>query len=269
MRAAPFRKLEHRAGNGDRIEDIIRKPCTHRDVPASPVLGDILTEERTLEVLFDRDAEHLRDTDRDVDTARKIGIKFQRVEHHNEEDIRSLEILRHIDHGVDRRKDTIRDHEFFEVTPDDSLKTSFQHAALKCMRREKLLTEIAVAADRALYELRKEAYEQRVLEEVLLRFVAVTINVDNIADGLECVKGNTHRQRDGQKVDPFRRVKSREDAVDVVDRKIGVFNDRKDQKRERDADRHDPAALLFLLFLKTLSCFLTDFFRASLSALFK
>ena len=136
MRAAPFTELEHRSADRDRIEDIVREPRAHCDMPSAPVLGDILTEERALEVLFDRDAEHLRDTDRDVDAAGEIRVELECIEHHDEEDIRSLKVLRRADHGIDRRKDPVCDHEFFEVAPDHSLKSPLDHTALKGMRGE-------------------------------------------------------------------------------------------------------------------------------------
>ena len=86
-------------------------------MPSAPVFSDILTEERPLEVLFYRDTEHLGDTDRDIDTSGKVGVEFKRIEHHDEENIGALEVLGRIDHGIDRGQDTVRDHEFFKISP--------------------------------------------------------------------------------------------------------------------------------------------------------
>ena len=97
------------------------------------------------------------------------------------------------------------------------------------MRRIELFAQIAIAADRALHQLREERYEERVLKEVRLRFVAVTVHVDDVAYGLEGIKGDTRRQGDRQEVDPLRRMESRQDAVDVIDREVRVFHDGEDQ----------------------------------------
>ena len=195
-------------------------------MPSAPVLGDILTEERPLEILFDRDPQHLRDTDGDVDAAGKVGIQLQSVEHHDAENERALIVLRRFDQCIYRRKNTVRDHHFLEIAPYHALQATSDHAAGKDMRCEKFLGKIAVAADRALHQLREKAHEQRVFEEILLGLVPVPVDIDDIAHRLKGIKRNTRRQRDRQKVDPFRYVKCTENAVDVVNGEVGVLDHR-------------------------------------------
>ena len=63
------------------------------------------------------------------------------------------------------------------------------------MMRGELRGELVVAGDGALNQLREEGDEQREAHGVLLRRVLAVIHVDQVADGLERVKGDAQRQQ--------------------------------------------------------------------------
>ena len=61
------------------------------------------------------------------------------------------------------------------------------------MLRQQRRRKIAVPADRSLRQLWKEGYKQREFQQMMLRLLLSAINVDQIAERLEGIEGDTQR----------------------------------------------------------------------------
>ena len=74
MGTAPLGELLHGPTDGEGVEDVIRKPGAHGDVPAVPVFGGGLGGEGAVKVFGEPQAQHAGEADGDVDAPRKVAV---------------------------------------------------------------------------------------------------------------------------------------------------------------------------------------------------
>ena len=220
--AGPLGKLEHRSADGDRIEDIIREPRAHGDVPAVPVFLNVFREVWEVKVLGDVDSEDPRDTYGYVDAAREVAVEVECVEQHQDEYEGSPVAI-----GIgcqcdnDRSEPVGNDH-LLEKSPDDPGKSLRDVTFFELMAAEQRRREIVIAADRTLHQKREERDEQKELERVLLRLGLSPVDIDDVTAGLERVIRDRRRNDDVHRLYPRAFL---QEGIDIGDNEIRVLCD--------------------------------------------
>ena len=113
-------RVEERRADCQRVEDIVLHPRAERDMPSAPIFVDGLREVRTLEVVDQIDAEELRHTAGDINTAREVGVQLERIEQDGEGQRRAgilIVALRGRSDGIDRHDRSVGDDQLLEEAP--------------------------------------------------------------------------------------------------------------------------------------------------------
>ena len=103
--------------------------------------------------------------------------------------------------------------------------------------------EVAGAFDRACHELREKGYKQCIAEEIFLSLYRTSVDIDDVAQSLKGIKGNSYRQQDIKFSPDHTCPGKRQDPVDIIKCKIVIFKEKQDQ--QVDADNTDQTPLLF------------------------
>ena len=106
--SAPLAQVTHGAGHGDGVEDVILHPHTQGDVPAPPVLRDVLGEVGADEVLGQFDAHGLSQTDGHIDAAGEVTVDLHGVEQAQQQEAHAG-VLRTLQ-GADGHGDAVSNH---------------------------------------------------------------------------------------------------------------------------------------------------------------
>ena len=182
-------------------------------MPAAPELDGIAGKVREVEVLHQLEAERLRGAARRVRITREIAIDLEGEEHRRREQGRARIGRRIRVDGVHVRSEVVGDHDLLEQAPDDQLQAAFELAARKRSFALELRQQMRRALDRTRHELREKCHVERVVERIALGRDLAAIDIDDIAQALERVEGNAHRQHDLQRA----HVRLEADRVEQVD----------------------------------------------------
>ena len=102
-------------------------------MPAFPEFGNRFTEIRTVEILHELVAHHLRRTERDIRIAGKITVNLKSEKHGRHDQRNAFVGLRLIINFVDKRGETVSDDYLFEKPPDHQLKSGDHAIVFKIM----------------------------------------------------------------------------------------------------------------------------------------
>lgn len=123
MRPAPLGKVQHRFADRDRIENVIRKPASHRNMPSVPVFFDGFREKWPHKVFRQVNAKNLTRTDCHIQTSGEVSIKLNGIEEYFDQHI-CAGIGGGIScHGGKADHNTVRDHHLLHIPPEHSLQT--------------------------------------------------------------------------------------------------------------------------------------------------
>ena len=168
-----------------RIKHIVAHPRAERDVPAPPVFRQGHCEDRAAEILGHVNAEHPRDTARNIDAAGKIAVELNAVEQNAAGNDRAAVGAVFRDDSVDQHSRPVGNDELFEIPPEAKLDAEFEIAPVQTALSQKLRGKLVVPADGALHHLREERDEQAVFQRVFLRGELSAVDVDDIAHALK------------------------------------------------------------------------------------
>ena len=109
-------KLLHRFADGQRIKQIVGKPRAHGDMPTVPVFLERHGRKRMAEILRQPDSHHLRNTDGDVDSARKITVNLCGIQNSGKKN-KAACIFGSSGQFSDHGRNGVRNDQFFEKSP--------------------------------------------------------------------------------------------------------------------------------------------------------
>lgn len=176
--------------------DIIPKPGGQGNMPAAPEFPDGESQVGAFKICHQFDAKKPCAADGDVRVAGKVTVNFD-GEHDRHDDKDKTDIaVRVVVDLVDHYSENVRDHQLFKITPGHQLEPVGRVFIVEASLRFELRQKGSCAADGACQKLREEGDKEGVVAEVPLRPDFSLIDVDQIAHGLEKVKGNTRGQQD-------------------------------------------------------------------------
>ncbi len=192
-------------------------------MPSAPEIRDTRCQIRTFKVFIQRDAENLRRARRDIYAAGKIAINLYTVPKRGHCDITAAQRFRKAENIIHHYRYPVGNDHFFERAPKHQLHAEFYPRIGKFIRAEQLLRKRIETPNRPLYDLREKRYEQRQLCQISFRLHLFPVNVNQIAHGLERIKRNTQRQKKPEYWQFPANAQPREQRVQVIADKAGIF----------------------------------------------
>ena len=184
---APFSESAHPAGKRNRIKKIILHPCPERDVPAVPEIRDRDGKIRLPEIFIERDPEHLRDAQDDIDPSGEIPVELGAV-HEDAQDAVAPQSRVIIENRVDIKRRVVSDDDLLEKSPGDPVQPAQDPLHVEFFFRIERIGQPAVAPDRSLQDLRKEGEKKREAERIPLGLHSLPVHVKEIGCRLKSVK---------------------------------------------------------------------------------
>ena len=204
--------------------DVVHKPRVERDVPATPELGDVTGEVGDVEVAHETHAEEFRRTDGDVGVAREVTVDLKREEQGADNQFSTA-------FGGIVRKNlvagggaSVGDDHLFEKSPKNLAHAINGERIVKLARFQELRQEVRGALNRTCHKLREEGDESKESDDVTCRFQLAAVDIYGVAQRLERVERNTHRQNDVQRSEIQLDTKSGERFNELRSKEVIVFH---------------------------------------------
>ena len=167
-------------------------------MPTLPQFLHVAREERVAEVGLQPDIQQLRRTDSDVAVAREVGInlygKQDTCPNHAGRGI-IVGIVQQLVHIVAH---TVGNDDFLGQTPQNLPHADDSRVIVKLLSPQELGQQVGRPLDGAGHQLRGKGDEHAEGHRIARGLDIAAIHVDGVADGLERVKRDTHRQQDIQ-----------------------------------------------------------------------
>ena len=245
----PFGQLQHGLADVHGVENIIREPGAHGDMPAVPVFLDIPGEVGQIEVFRQPDTHALGDADGDIDAAGEVAVELESIEQHGNEHISAVVIhedfaqlcghLLAVDQGQNGYHQPVGDDHLLEIAPQNPHEALGYIPALKAVGFVQGLGQVAVAADGALDHLGEEGDEEGQLEDVILGLLLATVYIDDVAHGLEGVEGDAHGH---DHVHQSQLTFAGEEIINIGNDEIGILRHGQDAQIQNQAPQQDVPA---------------------------
>ena len=183
-------------GQRQRIEDVILEPGAQRNVPPAPKFRGGTGEKGLTEVFRQTHAEHFRRTDGHVDTAGEIGIQLQGITDGAQQHRDAAVLCVFGEDQLYQRTEPIRQHHFFEKTPDDALGTERNVVVGQTFTGIQRLRRFGIAADGAFHNGGKKRHIQRQTPQIPVGGDLLFVYIHDVGHRLHGEKGDAdgHRQ---------------------------------------------------------------------------
>ncbi len=239
---APLRHPVAAEGN----VDIVPEPCGQRNVPAAPKFLDGKGEVRAFKVCGKINPEKFCAADGDIRVAREIAVNFNR-KHDCDNDKNKPDItVRIVINLIDDAREDVRDHKLFEVPPRHQLQPVGRILIVKTPLLLKLRQKCVRPAYGTGEKLREKGDEKGIVAEVPFRPKFSFVNVDQISQRLEKIKGDACRQQDLQGKGLQCQPPGIDQGVDAIDCGSAQLEDQKDCHKGQDAAQKTEPFLIFI-----------------------
>ena len=150
-----------------------------------------------------------------------------------------IEIARAVDR-VDIEREAIRDHKLEEEAPEDDEKPLPQIVKAEAVGCFELAEQVSGALDGARDKLGEEGDEERVGEEIPLGLNLAPVHIHGVAEGLEGIEGDAHREQNIHRRDARLHVQKFQGPVQKVNGEVKILEKEEDAEVGDKAQRHDP-----------------------------
>ena len=196
---APFAEAHHRPADDDGLKHILPQPGAQRDVPPPPELADAAGKKGLAEVFGQFHAEGLRRAEGNVHTARKFGVKLQRVQQHAQQDGQAGILRPIVKNCLYIHISPVRDDDFFEQAPHNALCAEGQRAVIRPGRVQQRRGHSAPAVKGSLDHMGPEAQVAEHLPVPGGGLRRAAVHIHQIADGHKREKADAQRLGQGRK----------------------------------------------------------------------
>ena len=217
-------------------------------MPAAPEFLQRRREIRAFEIYHQLDIQKLRHASGDIGITGKIAVNLEGIEKggHTKGDSRiGRDVI--INH-IHQRYDHVRDGDLLEITPGNQLRALDGSVRVKAVLLFQLGQQMLRPLDGACQKQRKERDEHSVLPEVRAGLCLSLVDVDDIAQGLEDIEGNSHRQHQVQRHRAYGQGNARKQIRQRPAQEIEVFKD--EQNAQAENEGRAQAKVLLSLFLR-------------------
>ena len=166
-------------------------------MPAFPEVARILSLIGGVEVLWQIESHHQRESDGDVGVAREVGIDLERVCEERCQVLESRKQLGIGEYAIDEiNSQIVRHHDFLGQAIEDPEHSDAELGARKGITPIELRDEVGRLDDRSGDELREKAHVESEIENIAHRTYEPLVNVGGIGYHLEGIERDADRQND-------------------------------------------------------------------------
>ncbi len=188
------------------------------------------------------EAEQLRRRDRHVGIAREIAIDLDGIEHGRGHDRGAVIIGRMAEHGIDIGRQIVRDAGLLDEAEEELDQRGADRDGIEPPQAVELRQEIISAHDRPGDQLREEAHEGRIVEQVAPRMHMPAIDVQRVAQALEGIEADTDRQDQPQRHRIGLDACGMQQGHEGIGEEIEVFEGEQQRQVHEQADHDDQLA---------------------------
>ena len=218
--------------------EIVLEPAGQGDVPAPPEILDGGGEVGAVEVLHKAEAQHFGRAPGDVGVGGEIAVNLEGKGHGGHQEGPAPLVLGVVVHGVHHGGQVVGDDHLFEQAPQHRVDAGLDVLVAEGVVLLELVEDVAGALDGPGHQLGEEGDEQGVVDEVLLRFHVLAVDIDGVAQGLEGVEGDAHGQEHVQQG----HVQAQARGVDRVGQKargeVVILEEEQHPQVEEEAEGH-------------------------------
>ena len=175
--------------------EVILKPAGKADVPPPPELFDGLGEVGAVEVLHQLEAQHFGGAPGDVGIGGEVAVDLEGEGRCGHQEGAPALALGGVVDGVHQHRQVVGDDHLLEQAPHHRGHPRPQVLVPEGVVLLELVEDVPRPLDGPGHQLGEEGDEQGVVEEVPLGGHVLPVHVDGVAQGLEGVKGDAHRQQ--------------------------------------------------------------------------
>ena len=165
-------------------------------MPSAPEFTHIAREIRHLEVRRQPDAEQLGTTDSDIAITRKIGINLEREQQRAHQQHQAGRMLQTVPCLVYHLGTSVGDNQFLDKAPKHLPQAVNSLAIIKTPLLKHLGQQVGCTLDGTRHQLREKTDEREEGHHIACRLNPAGIYVNRIAQSLEGIEADTHRQDD-------------------------------------------------------------------------
>lgn len=165
-------------------------------MPTTPEFGDVAAEIGYIEVAAQTDAEQFGAADSDIAIARKVAINLNREQDGGKEKSGAVVPIGVFENGVDIEAAAVGDHHLFEKAPQHLTQTVDRQRVAEAAGLFELREETRGALDGAGNQLGEETDIGKKGNAIAGGLKRTSVDVDAIAQCLEGVERNAHRQNE-------------------------------------------------------------------------
>ena len=200
-------------------------------MPALPELGDVAGEVGQVKVGGEVIAQAARRADGHVRIAGEVKVNLQRIGDYGQRH-RAGAVRAHAgEHRIHEYGEVVRQHRLFQHAEEHLRQAAGNARAAGAAFLFKLRQKFRGLDDRPGHQLREKGDVERELHRVVAGGQRAAVDVDGVAQALEGVKGDAHRQYDVQ-----RAVLDVEKRAEAVEKEVRVLEIK--QHRQRHAHAH-------------------------------
>ena len=220
---------------------VVAEPRRQRDVPPPPELRHRLREVRAVEILHQLEPHHLRRPHGNRRIAAEVAVYLHGEQHARQKVLAPLVPVHIPIDRVHQERDPVRNDDLLEVPPEHQEEPPAHVLIREGSFPANLPQEVLRALNRPCDKLGEERHEQRILEEVPLHVDFLPVHVHRVAQRLEDVEGDPHRQKQVKPGLQQLHPEPGEDEVDVFDCKMEILEQEQHRQVQDEAHRHkDP-----------------------------
>ena len=216
----------------DRHEHIVPEPASQRYVPASPVFGDTARDVRVVEVFQKFEPEDGAEADGHVRVSAEVVVDLEGIADRSQPGGHAVQLIDRLGkHLVGDSSQRVGEKDLLGESHDEAF-----HAVGDLLKVHgsvlDLVGYVVVLDDRSSYQLREEGDVERKFIDVLLRCNFLSIDIHDVADGLEGVEGDADGHDDLDEVDM-----PSEKRVDVFNEEVEVLEVEQEAQIAQDGEQ--------------------------------
>ena len=242
--------------------DIVSQPAGKGDMPSSPEILNGRSKIGGTEVGGQADAQNSGGTKSDIRISREVAVKLNGIEKGGKNQCKAGEGCQIAINLVHIDGKPVRQHQLLEKSPGHQLQTVGSLFVMKTAGLMKLGKQGSSPFDGALHDLREKGNVYRIDSEMPFRGDFSLIYVNQIADRLKQVKGNSDGKRELQGKGLHGNGKLLQQSCHVFGKEVQVFKEKQKSRAEQDGQDEDgfgcgscpPAPPAVWGFVPFLSC---------------
>ena len=209
-------------------------------MPVAPELRHRGGEKGRCKVFHQVDAQKLCAAHGNGGVAIEIAVDLDGKQQRRQRQIAAgIEIARAIDR-VDIERETIRDHKLEEEAPEDDEQPFPQIVKAEAVGCFELAQQVSGAFNGPRHKLGEEGDKQGIGEEIPLGLNLAPVHIHGVAEGLEGIEGDAHREQNIHRRDARLHMQKVQSLVQKVNGEVKILEKEEDAKVGDKAQRHDP-----------------------------